>query len=224
MRHAIYVTPARDHPLTRAAADWLGRDAFTPGSIQQPVNDTTAEPARYGFHGTLVAPFRLATGYSNSDLAASLDGYCATQQAFVLPLRIGRLGPFFALVPAADATAIRALADAAVAHFSPLRAPLSDEDYLRRKPERLTEAQRDYLLRWGYPYVFSEFRFHMTLTGPVDEHAAAGMEALLNDVFSSLLTEPLTVESLSIFTETTSGQPFHITHTAPFAAAATART
>ena len=30
---------------------------------------------------------------------------------------------------------------------------------------RLSEAQRAHLLRWGYPYVMDEFRFHMSLTG-----------------------------------------------------------
>jgi hypothetical protein len=35
----------------------------------------------------------------------------------------------------------------------------------------LTPRQVDYLDRYGYPYVFDEFRFHMTLTGPIPDEA-----------------------------------------------------
>src|SRR5262249_20808233 len=55
MRAAIYFTPPPDHPLTRTAALWLGRDAFTGQPMPTPpaaaldVGLMTAEPRRYGF-------------------------------------------------------------------------------------------------------------------------------------------------------------------------------
>src|SRR5690606_24575986 len=77
MRYAIYFTPERDHPLTRKAAQWLGRDAFggetLPPSSAAPLSAAevafqTAAARRYGFHATLKAPFRLAEGTSESEL------------------------------------------------------------------------------------------------------------------------------------------------------------
>ncbi len=34
----------------------------------------------------------------------------------------------------------------------------------RRHPQSLSERQRELLAKWGYPYVFDEYRFHVTLT------------------------------------------------------------
>ena len=42
----------------------------------------------------------------------------------------------------------------------------------RRAPAASLRArQQEFLETWGYPYVFDEFQFHMTLTGPVTEAA-----------------------------------------------------
>ena len=60
--------------------------------------------------------------------------------------------------------------------FERVRAPLSDHDRQRRLKSPLTPRQIEHLDRWGYPYVFEEFRFHMTLTGSLP---AAKREAVL---------------------------------------------
>ncbi len=84
MRAAIYFTPPADHALTRAAAAWLMRDAFS-GAASAPVTDPalsaeeitalTAEPRRYGLHATLKAPFRLADGIGHTELDDALHAY-----------------------------------------------------------------------------------------------------------------------------------------------------
>ena len=51
MRYAIYYTPPPETALARFGAAWFARDA--PG---------LDAPRRYGFHGTLKVPFRLAAG------------------------------------------------------------------------------------------------------------------------------------------------------------------
>lgn len=73
------------------------------------------------------------------------------------------------------------LANDVVVSFDRFRAPLRDAEIAKRRPERLSEAQRQNLDRWGYPYVFDEFRFHMTLTGPVDEKQRPHVERVLDD-------------------------------------------
>ena len=81
MRYAIHFTPSPNDPLTQAAAAWLGRDAYSghavepPGTIDlgmQEISYHTALPRRYGFHGTIKAPFRLAEGHSEAALLRDL--------------------------------------------------------------------------------------------------------------------------------------------------------
>ncbi len=230
MRFAVYFTPPADHPLTRAAAAWLGRDAFQGVPAPRPavagfsgaeLDALTAEPARYGFHGTLVAPFHLSAGASAADLDRAADAFAAAHSPFVIPrLAIRRIGHFFALVPADTLPVMNALADDAVDHFTPLRAPLDDADIARRRPETLSERQRAYLMRYGYPYVFEEFRFHMTLTGPVPDDQAARVAAVLEARFEPLLAAPVAVDSIASFAEAERGAPFKVRALHPLAGAA----
>ncbi|WP_428426656.1 DUF1045 domain-containing protein [Pararhizobium sp.] len=217
MRYTFYFTPPADDPLTDAAARWLGRDAFT-GTVLAPDGQRpdgweslVAEPARYGFHATLKAPFHLAGGRTEANLLSALDVFAAETPAFTIPrLKIGRLGSFFALVPDGDADALDSFAADVVRAFEPFRAPLSAADIARRKPETLPEPERTYLHDWGYPYVFDAFRFHMTLTGPVPAERQDEVVAHLDARFSSLIGGALPVRGLALFTEPERGAPFTI--------------
>ncbi len=229
LRYAVYFTPEADHPLTLAAADWLGRNAFSgiDGALQ-PVGDfsqeeraeLTADPRRYGFHATLKAPFALADGVSERALIERFGDFCATNAAFDIPsTTIARIGPFFALVPAELHPPLQAFAASVVETFDEFRAPLGEADIARRRPERLNEAQRAYLTRWGYPYVMEEFRFHMTLTGPVPEERAQAMSAVLDLRFSDFIRRPLRISGLALFMEPERGAPFIVHDWQPLAAA-----
>lgn len=222
MRYAIYFSTEADHPLTRAAAAWLGRDAFgafIPEAVGR--EDLVAEPARYGFHGTLKAPFHLHQGIDEASLFDAFDEFCAETPAFEIPeIVIGQLGPFFALVPGKDAhLGINALAEACVRTFEPFRAPLSDADLARRKPETLPDRQRQYLLDWGYPYVFDEFRFHMTLTGAVPEADRSDVRSRLEMHFGGFAGKLLAVSHLALFVEPERGSPFNVQWIKPLKAA-----
>ncbi len=65
----------------------------------------------------------------------------------------------------------------------------------------MTERQRNYLAVWGYPYVFEEFRFHMTLTGPVPESRQDEIATLLTARFAPFIGRPLSVDRLCLFIE-----------------------
>ncbi len=172
MRAALYFTPPSEAQLTRLAAEWLGRDAFSPEPRPAP-DALVAEPARYGFHATMKPPFRLAEGRMLDELDAALAAFChETQPVEIRRLVLRRIGRFFALVPHEAEPGLAALADETVRRFEPFRAALNAAELARRAPERLTERQREHLDRWGYPYVFDEFRFHLTLTGPVSDEDA----------------------------------------------------
>ncbi len=218
MRYALYFTPPASHRLTQLASRWLGRDAFSDrafepaaagGFAADEIARHTESPRRYGFHGTLKAPFALADPEDHPEFLAALMNFCSARDRFPMPrLSVSRLGPFFALTPAEPSDALQAMADDVVREFDHFRAPLSEADIARRSPERLSETERAHLKRWGYPYVFDAFRFHMTLTGPVPETDAARMERLLEDHFAPVLAEPLDFDSLALFIEPKRGEPF----------------
>jgi hypothetical protein len=60
---------------------------------------------------------------------------------------------------------LRRVAEACVRDLDGFRAPASDAELARRRKAGLSPRQDALLIRWGYPYVFEEFRFHLTLTG-----------------------------------------------------------
>jgi putative phosphonate metabolism protein len=214
VRYAIYFSPPQDSDLTKAASRWLGRDAFgaAVAAVEPGYQTLVADPSRYGFHGTLKAPFHLADDRSEIELLDAFDRVSGQLPPFEIDeLVLGQLGPFFALVPGkGHHEKISSLAAVCVREFEPFRAPLSDGDIARRKPDALPERQRQYLLEWGYPYVFEEFRFHMTLTGPVARDEQDAVRATLEDRFAAYIGKPLKIRHLALFIEPERGGPFSV--------------
>ena len=190
------------------------------GSNAVIVDALTADPRRYGFHATLKAPFHLAEGMSEDDLLVAFAAFAEKTAPFELPaVIVGRLGPFFALVPDQPHPPLQDFAASVVEVFEPFRAPLSETDIERRKPDSLPSGQRENLMRWGYPYVFDEFRFHMTLTGPVPAAQAPAMANLLNERFADFIGRPLRIDGLALFIEPERGAPFLVHSRLPLTAA-----
>jgi putative phosphonate metabolism protein len=215
MRVAIYFTPAKDHPLTLRAAEWLGRDAFDNRAVRDPdpkVNAFLSEPARYGFHATLKAPFRLADGMTLNDLDRELAAFAQRIQAVSLgTLAVTRLDSFFALTVQTAFPRLRQVEEAVRTAFEPFRAPLSEYEVARRNPQGLSERQQANLSRWGYPHVGQDFRFHMTLTNAiVDEDEAARVEKRLHSYFNPVLETPVVVDALALFVEPRPCAPFYV--------------
>lgn len=216
MRYAIYYTPSQNSPLQQAAISWLGYDAFDGRKVETThgFDNQVSAPRKYGFHGTLKAPFHLAAGSSEKDLRSDFQRFAKASKPFVLPrLELTKIGSFFALVPSEPQPSLQRLADNCVSEFEKYRAPLSDADIKRRKPELLFEQQRQYLLEWGYPYIFDEFRFHLTLTGPVDEAASKDVETALHRHFDAHIGQPLFIDTIAIFEQKTPDASFRV-HTA----------
>lgn len=218
-RYAIYYAPEAGSPLARFSAAWLGYDpavgAATPRlavpGLPSPAEKLTAAPARYGFHGTLKAPFRLAAGVSAADLDAALARYCAAERApEPLPMQIEARRGFVALRPAEPVPAFNALVFRMVQAFEPYRAPLNEAEMARRLAAPLTERQKALLARWGYPYVDDEFRFHLTLTGRQTPEESAAIIAALAEHVAPLVAEPLPVPDLCLFGDPGEGRPFRL--------------
>lgn len=222
MRAAIYFTPPAGDTLTRAAAAWLGRDAFggEPTRGQDAfIDPLVADPARYGFHATIRAPFRIADGFALADVDARLAAFATSRRPLTLPeIELRRIGPFFALVPASPSRELADLEADVLRAFEPFRAPLSNAEIARRRPERLSERQRAHLAAWGYPHVLDEFRFHMTLTGPVDARTTGTAETMLAERFAAFVGKPLPIGGLAVFTEPEPGAAFRVHSLHPFGA------
>lgn len=219
MRVAVYYVPARDDPLWMAGCVWLGRDPEQGRSPAQPdvpgLAEVTVSPRRYGFHATLKAPMRLATSWEAFRGDAAL--LAAETRPFVLPkLAVTRLAGFLALCCDDDSVELTAFADRCVADLDRHRAPLTEAERDRRLPG-LDHAERAHLERWGYPYVFDRFRFHMTLAERLgadriyDEAAEAW--------FAKALGRARRVEGIALVVEDAPGEPFRLVERLPFGGA-----
>ena len=213
-RYAIYYAPPPG-PLADMGARWLGWDIATaaprehPGvpGLPRPVEEITRTPRRYGFHGTMKPPFRLAAGQDAATLTRAATTLCADQPRFDLPaLALKRIGRFLALVPSAPSPELEALAAQVVRHLDPFRAPATEAELARRKAKGLSPRQEALLADWGYPYVMEEFRFHLTLTGPLAEEEAAPVEAALRDLLAPWIGQPLPVTDLCLTGEDSEGR------------------
>jgi hypothetical protein len=222
-RFAIYAAPGTGSAdpaaalLRERAEQWLGRSVagipvipgVPAGWTREEVDAMTVSARRYGFHGTLKAPFHLAPGRTPEELDAALAQFAAPRQRVLIPrLRIARLGGFFALVPGAEAAGLYALADEVVTAFDGFRAPPTEAELARRDPASLTPRQRELLEAWGYPYVLDEFRFHLTVTDRIPAGRQAAVERTLNGWFAASLRATVPVDALALFTEAEAGAPF----------------
>lgn len=219
VRYAIYHAPAPG-PLADFGAAWLGWDATTgtetahpqvPG-LPRPAADLTQTPRKYGFHGTIKPPFRLATGTGADALHHAMSALAARLAPVRMPgLALTRLGHFLALTPEGDATPLADLAATVLQDLDRFRAPPAEAELARRQAAGLSPRQQALLDRWGYPYVMEEFLFHMTLTGALPEDAARATADALAPVLAPLLPRPFRVDSLCLFGEGTDGR-FRLLH------------
>jgi hypothetical protein len=215
-RYAVYYAP-RDGAFAFRANEWLGRESGNFRDLPQPVlpgigdpRTITAEPRRYGFHGTIRAPFRPAEGVGEHSIRATVADLAARLAPVPCKgLRMEVLHGFVALMPEGCQAALLGLGAAVVEGTDNLRAPLTAAEIARRRPDRLSPRQRDLLDRWGYPHVMEEFRFHLTLTDRLDEPEP--VRAALEAHFAPVLPRPFVVEDLCLFGEDANGR-FQLLH------------
>lgn len=219
MRYAIYSMPAPDTALWHFGCAAIGYDAWRGETAplldhaayrSTDAMDWTREPARYGFHGTLKAPFSLAGGTTEAALLDAARAFAASQSSFVLQrLAVKPLGRFLALVPAESSSQLSSLADECTRAFDRFRAPLSDADRRRRLAAPLTQRQIANLDAWGYPYVFEDFRFHMTLTGPLDDDVRGRLQDALSKLYETLCA-PVPIDAIAVFKQEARDSRFRV--------------
>lgn len=223
VRHAIYYAPAHSSPWWTFGAGWIGRDESLDGTPPEFVAPMLPEPERhrittqarrYGFHATLKAPFHLRSGATAAELLARTRSLAQRLRPVPLsPLQVRHLGPYVVLLTPEHHTAASALASACVIELDDLRQPLTPDELARRQPATLDARELELLGRYGYPHVLERFRFHLTLTDPVNETQAAQVTAAVSAQVAHLNAQtPLTLDRLCIFEESAPGQVFRRVH------------
>jgi putative phosphonate metabolism protein len=220
-RYALYYAPRAEEPLAVAAAQWLGRNpesgeprkiAPVPGLSYDRLIEVTADPRLYGFHGTLKPPIALADGATERDFLEAVGKLAVAERAIEVPaLALAEISDFIALVPEGRHAELQDLADRCVVEFDEFRRPADEAELAKRRAAGLSPRQEDLLLRWGYPYVLEQWRFHLTLTGRVCE--ARERETLLGELrrrFGPFVERPLSVKDLCVFRQPGPGRPFTV--------------
>ena len=226
-RFAVYLTLAVDSDLYQLGSKWIGHDYYQPRLSNLECEDPklkhinrnqalTKKCHLYGFHATLKPPFQLKHGVNRDQLKATLCQIAKMHRAFSSePLSVSVVGRFLALQPTQNCAKLSQLADHCVQAFEPYRAELTDVEINRRQPEKLTAQQKTYLLQWGYPYVFEQFRCHFTLTDKLESQQMLLCQPLLEVYFNPVCAQrALRVKQISLLHQPSPQTPFTVIETA----------
>ena len=202
-RYAVYVVPQGD--LGAAGAAWLGWDVDEGGEVAQAdgldldLPALTQAPRKYGFHGTVMAPFQMREGATLEELRRAFAQLGKKIGAVRCgDLEVVALGRFVALIPQSGAADLRDMAAQVVEGLDQWRAPLPAAEFERRNRPGLSDVQRGYLQRWGYPHVMEAYRFHMTLTGRIPKAEVERVVQGARDYFAPLLADPMRIDDLAL--------------------------
>jgi hypothetical protein len=208
-RYAVYFVPAQETKLYRFGSAVLAYDCYSGQAVQPPAEfgadpdgwrAATEEPRRYGFHATLKAPFHLASSCTEQQLISAFQSFAALGRGRVTvePV-VEMLGDFAAIVPGRREPAADALAADCTTIFDAFRAPMAAHERARRLASGLSHSQLQNLDRWGYPYLFADFRFHMTLTGRIAPERREQTLSVLRQVLRRLCgSQSLPIDRLAL--------------------------
>lgn len=212
-RYAIFFCPMAKSPLATFGQQALGIVATSAAVVSSTKASTqfeafpdierfkhyTQTPAHYGFHATLKAPFELVEEATQEAVLSLAQNFAATRHSIVLEsLAPRQLSNFMALKLVHSSEAVDELAAACVKHFEPLRAPLTDADRQKRPASSLTVKQQKFMESYGYPFVFDEFRFHMTLTGKLSAGDHSDYLAWLTYWYNAIVKKAPTLDQLVV--------------------------
>ena len=221
-RYAVSYAPNPGGLGWLAGSHWLGRcaallqplpqldiDGVAPADLAR----LTAAPRRLGWHAPLKAPFALAPGVDWLSLHHAVQALAHSLDPIDLPpMHVQRMGDVLVLAPAASHAANEALryaAAACVTQLQPLAAALTDADLAPHRQAGLTAQQDALLQRWGHPWVLDEFRFHLPITGSLQQVDARTQTLVLDAAQEYFADIPaLRFNSLALFAEPTPGADF----------------
>lgn len=224
-RYAIYYAPHSDSKVWKAGCEWLGRCPIENVDLTQPTIDgvtvdemrsLTKTPKRYGFHATLKAPFVLSNTVTFDSLKSAVRDLSQRLKPFVMPrLAVKLHNNLLLYVPEDEQNKnIQNLAKSCVTELHEFAAPLSESEIARRREKGLSKEQDRLLLEWGYPDVFDQYHFHMTLSGSLvglsDEKIGTIQKQaqLLLNREREVQQEEMLLDHIAIFAEPIKGADF----------------
>lgn len=206
-RYAIFYTPQPGTALSAFGRSWFGRandgvtlQAFSDAGLSG-ASFARLAPAkgRYtGLHAMIMAPFTPRDGIGADALKTQLINFAARRKPMATgPLTLARAGRFLVLRPIEAMPALDWLAAQCVASFEDFAASPSDAERGEPANSNLSNAQR--LLLESDPNALSEYRFSITLTGPLDAAHLERVAQALWPVLEEICASGVTVDGLSLF-------------------------
>ncbi len=179
-RVAIYFLPKKNSSLENFGKNLLGRDINKKKKISltrrqkyfinrgftyfDELKNYCEQPAKYGFHATLKAPFRLKRNVKTKNFYDVISHIATQHSRFKIKgLKIVYSKKFTFITSRKPNKLLINLENDLVKHLDTFRAELNKTEIKKRIPDSLTFKQNKYLKEWGYPFVFDQFKFHMTL-------------------------------------------------------------
>lgn len=183
-RYAIFYAPPKESNLEEFGRYWFGWDPLNAKLINNKrrinylnrfgiknlinIDKNVLIAKKYGFHGTLIPPFKLNKNYSTNTLFKKTEEIAKKLKKFKFyKFKLKKINNFYAFVQNKKNNNINKLSNRLVRELFKFRSPLTKKEIDRRNPSKLSKLQLNILYKWGYPYLMSEFNFHMTLASEV---------------------------------------------------------
>ena len=208
-RYAIYYTPQPGTALAAFGRSWFGRandgvtlQAFSDAGLPAP--GLPSLPWRQGATPACMRcsarRLRCATASRPTTIKSRLISFAARRKPVETgPLTLSRAGRYLVLRPVEATPSLDWLAAQCVAAFEDFAAPPSDTERAEHASPALSDYQRLLLESFGDPYVLSEYRFSITLTGPLDSAHLERVAQALWPVLEEICASGVTVDGLSLF-------------------------
>ncbi|MDR2198653.1 MAG: DUF1045 domain-containing protein [Deltaproteobacteria bacterium] len=167
-------------------------------------NEYIRKAARYGFHSSVIAPFR--TERSGSSVEAwARRGILGNGPVRLPPLRLSLLRGRPVLSSKNPIPDFMALEKSLLESLSGIFLP-PDPNSLAKRGE-LNPRQLEFFWKWGYPFILDEHRFHFTLG---DDHCPDGYIKALKGYFPDEVLENLVMDKVSLCVERKPGDFFEL--------------
>ena len=209
-RYAIYYAPPEGDYLSEFTASWFGWNPHRGTKVSYlKLNDLnfeisaiTKNPRRYGFHGTLKAPFFLIRSRTVKELKlAILKLSLSVQKVEIKSMILQNLNGFVVITPAMENKAIGRLAKKCVEELDLFREPEPIKKMQMRRSKGLSKSEERLLQKWGYPYVLENFKFHLTMSGKLKPEASQNVIDVLTSELQPVLKKPLLINQICLFGE-----------------------
>ena len=205
-RYAIYYTPQPGSALANFGRSWFGRanegatlQAFSTAGLTGLADPKISPfPGRYcGLHAVVLAPFIARDDADLDEIRARLINFAGRRRAIETgPLTLARSGRNLVLRPVEPRPALDWLAAQSINAFESFSVK---PDEARHAHLHLSPYQRLLLKSFGHANVMSEYRFTITLTGPLETAHLERVSQALWPLIEDVCTSGVTVDSLSLF-------------------------